>query len=178
MITREQLRAQGLWAYETGRLRAASRVALVLVPATAVCLFESRARGACACLAVALLSLAIWLRWRNRVGFESVTTGLLAGSVPLVAGLMLDRFDLQCGLGGSPMFCSGCAVLLGGASGVFIGLRESKRRRQLWSAVAACAVATLAASLGCVRLGVVGLASVVAGIALGLVGAAAATRRR
>ena len=175
MVSREQLRAQGLRAYETGRLRAASRVALLLVPAAAVCLLESRTRGACACLAVALLSLAIWLRWRNRTGLESVTTGLLAGSVPLLAGLVLDRLDLQCGVGGSATLCTGVALLLGGASGVFIGLRESRRR--FWSTTAACAVGMLSASLGCLRLGVVGLASVVAGIALGLMGAAATTRR-
>jgi hypothetical protein len=124
-----------------------------------------------------LLGLAVWLRWRDRRGFEAVTTGLLAGSVPLVAGLMLDRFDLRCGFAGDATFCTGLAVLLGGAAGVFIGVREHKRRRQLLSAVTAAAIAALAASLGCVRLGVVGLASVVAGIALGLVGAAAATRR-
>ena len=176
MVNREQLRTQALWAYETGRLRAASRIALVLIPAAAVCLLESRGRGTCACTSVALLGLAIWLRWRNRRGFEAVSTGLLAGSVPLVAGLFLDRFDLQCGLAGGSTFCTGFAVLLGGTAGVFIGVRENKRRRQLWSAVTAAAVAALAASLGCVRLGVVGLASIVAGIALGVVGATAARR--
>jgi hypothetical protein len=177
MVNRDQLRTQGLRAYETGRLRAASRIALVVVPAAALCLLESRGREACACLAVTLLALAIWLRWRDRRGFESVTTGLLAGGVPLVAGLMLDRFDLQCGLAGGATFCTGFAALLGGAAGVLIGVREHKRRRQLWSAFTACAIAALAASLGCVRLGVVGLASVVGGIALGVAGTAAAIRR-
>jgi hypothetical protein len=90
---------------------------------------------------------------------------------------MLDRFDLQCGVGGGATFCTGFAALLGGAAGVLIGVREQKRQGRLWSAVTAAAIAALAAGLGCVRLGVVGLASVVAGIALGLVGAAAANRR-
>jgi hypothetical protein len=177
MVSREQLRAQGLRAYETGRLRVASRIALPLVPAAAICLVESRGRGTCACLAFMLLGLAIWLRWRNRRGFEAVTTGLLAGAVPLMAGLALDRFDLQCGLAGGSTFCSAFAVLLGGAAGVVIAVRERKGRWQLWSAVTAAGIAALAASLGCVRLGVVGLASVVAGIALGLTVAAATARR-
>ena len=90
---------------------------------------------------------------------------------------MLDRFGVQCGLAGGSTFCTGFAVLLGGAAGAFIGVREHKRQRQLWSAITAAAIAALAAGLGCVRLGVVGLASVVAGIALGLIGAAAAARR-
>jgi hypothetical protein len=124
-----------------------------------------------------LLALAVWLRWRNRRGFEAVTTGLLAGSVPLVTGLALDRLDLQCGLAGGSTFCTGLAVLLGGAAGVFIARREGKGRRQLWSALTAAGVATLAAGLGCVRLGVLGLASIVAGIALGVVVGAATTRR-
>jgi hypothetical protein len=177
MVSRERLRAQGLWAYETGRLRAALRVAPVLIPAAAVCLLESRGREACACLAVLLIGLAIWLRWKNRRGFEAVTTGLLAGSAPLVAGLALDHFDLQCGLGGGATACTGLAILLGGAAGVFIAFRESKGRRQLWSAVTAAGVAALAASLGCVRLGFVGLASVIAGIAMGMAGAAVTARR-
>jgi hypothetical protein len=177
MVNREQLRAQGLWAYETGRLRAAARVALVLIPAAAVCLLESRGRGTCACLAVMLLGLAIWLRWKNRRGGKAVTTGLLAGSVPLVAGLALDRLDLQCGLAGGAASCTGFAVLLGGAAGVFIAFRESKGRRQLWSATTAAGIAALAASLGCVRLGVVGLASVIAGIAIGTLGGAVTAKR-
>jgi hypothetical protein len=177
MVSRERLRAQGLRAYEAGRLRAAARIALVVVPAAAVCLVESRGRGACACMAVMLLSAAVWLRWRNRRGFESVTTGLVAGSIPLIAGLLLDRFDVQCSLAGGSTFCAGLAVLLGGVAGLFIGVREGRRRPQLWSAVTAAAVAALAAGLGCVRLGVVGLASVVAGMALGLLAGAAAARR-
>lgn len=67
MVNREQLRARGLWAYEMGRLRAASRIALLLVPTAAVCLLEARGREACACSSVLLVSLAIWLRWRDRL---------------------------------------------------------------------------------------------------------------
>ena len=177
MVNRERLRAQGLLAYETGRLRAAARVALVLIPVAALCLAETKGRPACACLTVTLLALAIWLRWRDRRGFESVTVGLLAGSVPLVAGLALDGLDLQCSLAAGSSFCNGFALLLGGGAGVFIGLRRNKGRRQLWSAVTASAVAALAASIGCVRLGVIGLAGVVAGIIFGVIGTAAATRR-
>ncbi len=177
MVSRERLRVQGLRAYEAGRLRAASRISFVVVPAAAVCLLESRGRGACACMAVALLAVAVWLRWRDSRGFEAVSTGLLAGSLPLIAGLVLDRFDVRCSLAAGSTFCTGLAVLLGGAAGLFIGVRESRRHGQIWSALTAAAVAALAACLGCVRMGVVGLASVVAGIVLGLVGGAAAARR-
>jgi hypothetical protein len=137
--------------------------------ATAVCLVESRGRELCACVSALLLGLAIWLRWRNRVGSEAVRTGLVAGSGPLVAGLLLDRFDLQCGLAGGATACTAFAVLLGGGAGLFIGLRQHQRP---WSsALMAGGIAALSASLGCVRLGVVGVVGVIAGIGLGLVGA-------
>jgi hypothetical protein len=168
MVSREQLRVHGLRAYEIGRWRAASRVGLVLVPVCALCLFESRGRAACAGLAALLLGLAIWLRWRDRAGFESVTTGLQAGSLPLVAGIVLDRLDLHCGLGGDASLCTGLALLLGGAGGAFIGLRETQWRARFWSWLAAGVVAVLAASLGCLRLGVLGVASVLVGVALGV----------
>jgi hypothetical protein len=93
-----------------------------------------------------------------------------------MAGLALDRFDLQCGLAEGSTLCTGFSLLVGGAAGVFIGVREGKQKRRLWSAVTTAAIAALAASLGCLRLGVVGVASVVAGIALGVVGAATASR--
>jgi hypothetical protein len=168
MVNREQLTTGGLRAYEFGRLRMASRVALVLIPATAVCLFESEGRETCVCLAFVLLGLSVWLRWRNRRWLDLVTTGLQAGSLPLVVGLVLDRLDVPCGLAGAASFCTVFAVFTGGAAGIWIGVRERKPGGQLSSWLTAGAIAALAASLGCVRLGALGLASVVAGIAVGI----------
>lgn len=177
MVSREELRVHGLRAYETGRLRAAARIALVLVPLAALCLFESRGREACACCATLLLGLAIWLRWRDRRGFESVGTGLLAGSILLVTGLLLDGLDLQCGLADGSAICTAFAVFIGGGAGILIGSREVKWRGHLTSSVSAATIAILAASLGCLRLGVVGLTSIVAGLGIGTMIMAARTRR-
>jgi hypothetical protein len=178
MVNREQLAVGGLRAYEFGRLLMASRVALVVVPITAICLFESQGREACMCLAFLLLGLAIWLRWRNRRWLESVTTGLQAGILPLVVGLVVDRLDVPCGLVGAASFCAAFALLVGGVAGVWIGVRERQRSRQLSSWLTAGAIAALAASLGCVRLGAVGLASVVAGIAVGIAVMALVARQK
>ena len=111
MVNPEELTARGLRAYEVGRAWKASRVALVLAPAAAFCLLEARGREACACLAVVLLALAIWLRWRDRQGMESVTTGLLAGVPPLLAGLVLDRFDVRCGFS-DDTYCAALTVFV------------------------------------------------------------------
>jgi hypothetical protein len=173
MVNLEQLRDRGLWAYETGRMRMASRVALLLIPLAVVCLLEARGREACACLSVSLLGVAVWLRWRDRRGSDAVTTGLLAGSIPLVAGLVLARLGLRCGAGGSSSFCLGLSVLVGLGAGALIAVREATLRHRAWSWVTAGLVATLAASLGCVRLGIIGFGGVVLGMA---VGTAAASR--
>jgi hypothetical protein len=177
MVNLEQLRVRGLRAYEVGRLRVAARVAFLLVPVAAVCLLETRGREACVCLAALLLGLAVWLRWRDRHGMESVTTGLLAGSIPLAAGLVLAGLDLRCGLAGEETFCTAFAVLVGGAAGALIAVRERRWRGRFWGWLTAGSIAALAASLGCVRLGVVGIASVLAGIALGIAATAIARRR-
>src|SRR6478609_8999142 len=91
MLTRDQLKQGGLRAYERGRLRAAARVAWVLVPVALVCALGTGAGEACACLAVLLFSVALYLRWRDRLGVDAVSAGLFAGSLPLVVGLLLGR---------------------------------------------------------------------------------------
>lgn len=178
MVNVEELRVRGLRAYEVGRLLTASRIALLVIPVAAVCLIESRGRGTCACVAVLLLGTAVWLRWRDRRGVEVVTTGFVAGSIPLIAALLVARFDLHCGLAGSDTFCTGGSVLLGVGSGLLIALREARRRARFWSFATASAIAGLAASLGCVRLGLLGVASMVFGIALGAMAGAVVGRAR
>ena len=177
MVSREQLRIDGLRAYELGRLRSASRIAIVLVPLAAVCFFESRGRAACVCVAGVLFSLCVWLRWRNRRGFEVVATGLQAGAVPLVTGLALDRLGIECGLAGGASYCTALASVIGLGAGAYIGARERQWRGRIQSVITAGAVAILAATLGCVRLGWVGVSGVVVGIALGaLVAAGGSTK--
>jgi hypothetical protein len=116
------------------------------------------------------------MRWRDRRGTEAVTTGLLAGSVPLAAGLVLARLGFHCGSAGTAAFCTGVSALVGIGAGAFIAVQEVRRRARFWSALTAGTVATMAASLGCVRLGVVGVVSVAAGMAAGMVATAAIAR--
>lgn len=177
MVKSEELAVRALRAYEIGRLWKASRVALVLLPVTVLCLLENRSREACACFAVILLASAIWLRFRDRAGMDSVTTGLLAGALPLAAGLAFAGLDLRCGLAGSDSYCTAFSLLIGAGAGLVIARRETRARGRFTSFVTAGAIAGLATALGCLRLGVVGLASMLLGVALGsVVGAAALAR--
>lgn len=173
MVHPDELAARGLRAYEMGRFFAAARVAIVIVPVSVLCLLESRGREACACLAIVLLGSAIWLRWRDREGMRSVTTGLLAGALPLLAGLALSQFGLRCGVAGSETYCTAFSLLIGAMAGLVVAVREARWRRRFTSLLTAVAIASLAVGLGCIRLGVWGLGSMVLGVALGsTVGAA------
>ncbi len=177
MVNLEELKMRSLRAYELGRLRSASRIAFLLIPLIALCLVERRGREASTCTALVLLGLAVWLRWRDRIGAENVTTGLLAGSLPLASGLFLDSVGVECSLAGGSVFCNGFALLVGTVGGALIGLRGRQRRERLYNWLTAGSIAVLSASLGCIRLGVVGVAGVIAGVALGSVATAAAKSR-
>jgi hypothetical protein len=174
MVNLEHLEARGLRAYELGRIRMATKIALVLVPLTALCLLESQGREACACMGVLLLVAAVWLRWRDRDGVRGVEDGLVAGSVPLVFGVLLGRFAPECVSAGLFSACTAFSILIGGAAGAVVATREARRPSPSRGWLAAFSIAMLAASMGCVRLGV---ASVV-GVALGVVVGRAAARAR
>lgn len=164
MVNLETLTARSLRHYELGRLRMAARIAMVLAPIVAICLLEPVGREASACCAALLLASTIWLRHRSRAGLESVSTGLLAGSIPLAAALALTRIDPGCASAELLSYCTGFSLLVGGAAGAVVALRERGVVPLPGHWLVAAGVALLTASLGCVRLG---LASV-GGVALGL----------
>jgi hypothetical protein len=171
MVTREQLASSGLRAYELGRLRAAARIAVYLVPVALLCVLETREREHCACLGVLLLAGSIWLRWRNRRGMENVTTGLLAGSVPMFASLALGRLFPMCHSAGLLSACTAVLVATGACAGIWIGLRGTRSRAELASVGVATGIALLTGSLGCIGLGMSSLFAVAAGVLLGEVSA-------
>ena len=171
MVNLETLTAQSLRHYERGRLRMAARVAIVLVPIVVVCLLEPIGREACVCCAAVLLGATVWLRFRSRAGVESVSTGLLAGGIPLAALLALTQIDPSCATAGLFSYCTGFSLLVGAAAGAVVARRERALVSDHW--LLAVGVALLTASLGCVRLG---MASTV-GVAVGILVGRASTRR-
>jgi hypothetical protein len=163
----ETLTARSLRHYELGRLRMAARVAIVLVPAVAVCLLEPVGREACAGCAALLVAASVWLRFRSRIGAESVSTGLLAGSIPLAAALVLTRFDPGCATAGLVSYCTGFSLLVGAAGGTVVALRERGGVPISSHRLLAIGVALLTASLGCIRFGAAGMAGVALGVIIG-----------
>ncbi|HEY6722537.1 MAG TPA: hypothetical protein VI197_00860 [Polyangiaceae bacterium] len=173
MVNLEELSVRGLRAYEVGRLRAALRVVLVLAPAVVLCALEARTREACICVGVLLLSLSVWLRWRDRDGSEAVSTGLWAGGIPYSLGLALERFGVHCGSAELAAYCWGFSGLFGLGAGAIVAAREARQRARASGVAVAAAIAILAATLGCLRLGVASVVAVAVGTAIGV-----AIRRR
>lgn len=167
MVNRDELKRGGLRAYEMGRLRVAARAAWVLVPAVLVCALETRAGETCVCLGVLLLAASIFLRWRDRRGAESVRVGLVAGLLPLVTGLVVARLAPNCAHASVASWCTAVCLGVGLPSGFWLGSRLARGTATTATRLASGGVAIVAASLGCVGLGVAGLFGATAGLAVG-----------
>lgn len=170
MVNREQLRRGALRAYELGRLQRALRAAWLLVPVAVICALETGARETCGCIGVLLLGAAVLLRWRDRRGSDAVRYGLLAGGLPLIAGLIVARVYPGCTAAPLLSVCTAVALSVGMPCGIWLGLRLARGAAPVSAWLAASGIAILAASLGCVGLGVFAVAGATAGL---LVGAAA-----
>lgn len=167
MVNLDELSLRGSRAYELGRLRVALRVVLVLAPAVLVCAFETQTREACLCVGVLLLGLSIWLRWRDRSGLEAVSTGLWAGGIPLALGLALGRLGVHCDSEKLSELCLGFSGLVGLVAGAVIAAHEARQRSRAWGVTTAAAISILAATLGCLRLGIASVLAVAAGTMVG-----------
>ena len=169
MVNLDELSLRGLRAYEVGRLRSALRVCLVLAPAVLLCAFEARSREACVCVGVLLLGASIWLRWRDRDGFEAVSTGLWAGGIPYALGLVLGRLGVHCGSEELAAYCWGFSGLFGLVAGAIIAAREARQRSRVSSIATTAAISVLAGTLGCLRLGLASVLAVAVGTVVGVV---------
>jgi hypothetical protein len=176
MVNREQLKDAGLRAYELGRLRSAFRAAWLLVPVAVVCALETGAGEPCACIGSLLLGAAVFFRWRDRQGVESVRDGLLAGSLPLLAGLVMARVAPNCA--GAPLWslCTAISLSIGIPAGAWLGLRAARATGGAASLLVAAGISVLAASLGCIALGVAGIAGAILGLILGATSATVIAR--
>lgn len=170
MVDLERLKTRSLKAYELGRLRMALRILALFLPASVLCWFVGD-RELCACLMPLLAAAVVWLRWRDQRGVDDVTVGLVAGSIPLAAGLLLTALRTSCG---GPL-CLGLSALAGAAAGLVVATHARRSSRSSW--LAALAITTAAAVLGCSALGLFTVVGVLVGVAVGSgVGAVLAPR--
>jgi hypothetical protein len=162
MVDLERLKARARCAYELGRFRSAARIALYLAPGAALCLYLAPDRAQCSCLIALLLTATIALRFRDRRGGESVRTGLIAGSFPLAVALLLAT-DPRC----ERLLCIAISAVVATGAGIWVGLQQRDPARRGSGPLVACGIAILAASVGCLPLGALGILGVVAGLIVG-----------
>lgn len=146
-------------AFERGRTRLAARTLLFTVPMVAL------STSCCArlplhlALGAALVAAGAWLAWRGGVGGRALPVGLAAGVVPMwLPSLARASCSMTGGCGeGLPACVAGGLV-----AGALIAWRSAKMtdgRRDY--VLAAGGIASLAGAMGCVILGIGGVAAMI-----------------
>jgi hypothetical protein len=162
-----RLEARGRRAYEIGRLRAASAHALPLVPLVALATIGCAAPHQVLVCGAGLLVAVTMLLWRGQEFGSGVAPGIAAGLLPLILPVLARA-------GGHPCTPAGCLLLpavcaLGGlAGGVLLGVLAPRPRiGRVVPFVVACSVAALTGAVGCLLYGLIGIAVMAAGLAVG-----------
>jgi hypothetical protein len=172
-----RLEARARRAYELGRLRAALRLAPLVLAAAGAAIVCGRPLPMTCALAVALLLLSVGLAYAGGSAGRAVYPGLLAGAAPLAAPLLMATVGHAC-------FGPACASLglpaciLGGSlAGVVIARTTARRDADLPFVLGALAVAALTGALGCTIAGAAGVLGMLAGVVVGGAPVLAAARR-
>src|SRR5579859_7313164 len=152
-----ELKASAARAYETGRVLFAARPLLFIAPVTALATLSCEHAVYAFITGGLLAALCILLLWRGGKFGRSVWPGLFAGALPFLLPIAVRTVAHLC----SPEAC-----VIGGLAGG-IGLGVLLARRSDVSLLAAAGVAAVTGSLGCILLGVAGLAGMAVGLVLG-----------
>jgi len=163
------LRRRARRAYESARL---GRALVEAWPVPLAALLGLRLGGSgthVLALAAPLLGASVLLLWVGRDYGRGVWPGLAAGIAPLVLpGLMLD-----CSGGCSPgaqLWCQSSCVIGGVVAGIVVGWRAARLTTgSVRFGLVAAVVALSTGAMGCLLGGVLGVAGMVVGFALGAV---------
>ena len=164
-----KLRRRARRTYEAARFRQA---VLGAWPVPVAALLGLRLGGSSThvlALAAPLLAACVALLWVGRDYGRGVWPGLTAGIAPLV----LPGFMLDCSGGCSPaaqLWCQSSCIVGGVLAGSVVGRRAARLTTgSLRFGAVAAAIALLTGAMGCLLGGVVGVAGMVVGFALGAV---------
>ena len=169
MVDLEALARRSRRAAEWGRLRSASRIALVVVPFTLLAMVISPNRVAVVGIGLALLTVTVTLGWWSAEGIRAARAGLKLGAIPMAASLVTvaiegwcdpDRAVTLCGFG-----CLLAGLVAGGGSAWYAVRNAPPRRLRSWLQIGL--VASFTTALGCVGLGFGSALAVLAAIAAG-----------
>ncbi len=153
--------------YEAGRLGAALRRSVFLLPAAGLASLGCVDWAGAVASGVALFALVTFCLWRGQGYRRAVGPGLVAGFAPLLLPILAQASGHVCAAGGCLLLPAVCA--LGGlVGGVTLGILAPRPRDGRGIPfVTACLIAGLAGSMGCLMYGAVGLGVMVLGLLLG-----------
>jgi hypothetical protein len=180
MADLETLAERARRAAEWGRVRSASRVALLVVPYSLLAIALSPNRAAVVGVGLALVTVTVALGWWSAEGIRAARSGLKLGAVPMAASLVTiamegwcdpDRAVTLCGFG-----CLLAGLVAGGGSAWYAVRNAPARRLRSWFQIGL--VASLTAALGCVGLGLGSALAVLAAVAAGAAAAWVPARAR
>jgi hypothetical protein len=169
MVDLEVLASRARRVAEWGRLRAASRIAVAVLPLVFVALLVGPHRPAVGGIGVALLLLCVALGWQDAEGARAARSGLALGAVPMMAALLTVAVEGWCDPDSAVTLCGvGCllAGMLAGGGGAWYAVRTAPTRQlSTWARIGV--VSSLTAALGCVGLGLGSALAVIAAVAAG-----------
>jgi len=170
------LRERARRAYEIGRLAAALRRSVLLLPAIGIALLCCDRPTATLASGAGLVFLVTFCLWRGQDYRRGVRPGLVAGFVPLLLPILAQASGHLCTTSRCLLFPTVCGVggLLGGITLGMIAPRPRDGRAIPF--VTACLIAGLAGSVGCLLYGLVGLGVMIAGLLAGVTPVLAARR--
>jgi hypothetical protein len=153
-------------AYERGRLRTATRDAWPVLGLAAIALALGSRPWSVVAVASVLFVVVVLALHRGRGSARVVLHALLGGSLPMLAGLLSCKVPHGCTGAGCTSGCMVVCLVAAAIGGAFVARRCAALDREAW--VAAGLVAALTGGLGCIVVGVAGLA----GLAIGLIAVA------
>ena len=158
------LEARAKRAYELGRLRDASRLALFVLAAAGAALACGRPLSVTLALAAVLLPLCVGLAFAGGVAARAVVPGLLGGGAALAMPLLIATVGHAC-FGDSCMsLCIPACVLGGACAGALIARTAVKQGADPRFVGAALPIAALTGALGCTIAGAAGVLGMLAGV--------------
>ncbi len=159
-----ELRARARRAYERARLRAAVRSTWPLAVLLSICVLAGAPALPSLSIAAVHAVVVVVLLHRGGTAARAVTTGWLAGSLPLLTALVSCRVPHACTHGSCASFCMPACMAAATVAGIVI-VRRTAGRGVATTAGAALVVA-LTASMGCVAVGLASALAALAGLLL------------
>jgi hypothetical protein len=161
----ERLEARARRAYERGRWRLAVASAWPVLLLSGLCIALGGQPLATACVAIALAVTIVLAVVHGRGHAKAVVPGLLAGALPLLAGLLACRFPHTCGAVACFEFCAPLCLGAGMIAGFALVVRRHRSSASsLW---VAGLIALLTGALGCFFVGLGGIGGMLLGVPLG-----------